>query len=132
MKIRPLLLRGAPLAIFFLLAASVARAQLTSSDPPPAMGSHTLPNPTPRPADDYRRIDNNPAQARALREAERLRNQLRQHLVVSTTDQLVQLTNQLRSDLQSDPHLLSPADERERLRQIQDLAKLIVSTMKAE
>jgi len=132
MKIPPLLLRGAPLAIF-LLFASAAHAQLTSNDPPPAMGSHTLPNPTPRPAEDYARggkID--PAQARELREAERLRNQLRQHLVVSTTDELVRLTNELRADLVNDPHLLSPADEKERLKQIQDLAKLIVSTMKAE
>ena len=132
MKIPPLLLRGAPLAIFLAFVPSPAHAQLTSNDPPPAMGSHTLPNPTPRPADDYRRYSNDPAQARVLREAERLRNQMRQHLVVTTTDELVRLTNQLRTDLVNDPHLLSPADEKERLKQIQDLARLIVSTMKAE
>jgi hypothetical protein len=130
MKPRLLLLGGAPLVLLF--AACAAKAQLTSNDPPPAMGSHTLPNPTPRPADEYRTYDNDPSRARALREAERLRNQMRQHLVISTTDELVQLTAQLRTDIRNDPHLLSPADERERLKQIQDLAKLIVSTMKAE
>jgi len=130
MKTRLLPRLGTP--VFLLLAACAAQAQLTSNDPPPAMGSHTLPNPTPRPPDLESKYDNDPAQGRALREAERLRNQMRQHLVVSTTDELVQLTAQLRTDIQNDPHQLSPAEERERLKQIQDLAKLIISTMKAE
>lgn len=93
-------------AIRSSLAVAVGLYALTfvGSAQMPAPGSkienpHVIPDPTPRQPDIRRKYEDDPVERRKLEQAVAVRNKLRQERVISDTDKLVMLAQQLKADI---------------------------------
>jgi hypothetical protein len=115
-----------------LVSTAAAHAQAADSGDVPRQYSRELQNPTPRQPDLITKYGADPASARAAMEAAELQNELRQKILVSATDELVQLTRELQAEAAKNPHAMPTPLEAAKLKEIQKLAKTVKERMKAE
>lgn len=111
---------------------SVAWAQ----DPAPASslspGMQELPPNPSAPPGIRSRYESDPLMLRALREQARLRGEARQKQMVEATRQLLQIAQDLRSEMASHPAADPATSEKDRLERIEKLAHLIQDREKME
>lgn len=132
MKHRLPFVRASLLLGLALVSIGAAHAQAADSGDVPRQFSRELQNPTPRQPDLITKYGADPASARAATEAAALQNDLRQKIVVSTTDELVQLTRELQAEATKNPHATPTPLESAKLKEIQKLAKTLKEKMKAQ
>ncbi len=113
------------------LMTPVARCQ-DPSHPMPFNKEQPLKPGQDRPPDLFTKYKSDPEMLRAMRAQTRLRAEQRQKLIVSSTDLLLKIAQDLRNEIASEPSAGAPASEKERLEQIQKLARVIQMREKAE
>ena len=120
-----------------LLAASCAMTALAHPQDlapagSPSPGMHQLPPKPSEPPDIHSKYMTDPLMLRALREQARLRGQARQKQIVDATNLLLKIAQDLRTEMASHPAATSPDTEKNRLEQIQKLARMIQDREKIE
>jgi len=94
---------------------------------------HELPpKPAEPPTDISDKYRNDPLELRALREQARLRGEARQKQIVDATNLLLQIARDLRKEMAGKPLADSSGTEKDRLEQIQKLARVIQDREKTE
>jgi hypothetical protein len=120
-----------------LLAASCATAAIAPAQDlapagSPSPGMHELPPKPSEPPDIHSKYMTDPLMLRALREQARLRGQARQKQLVDATNLLLKIAQDLRKEIASHPASDSTDVEKDRLEQIQKLARVIQDRERAE
>jgi hypothetical protein len=128
-SLRPL----AIMAILCALAGSTAIAQtFPTQRAPGSENPHTLPDPTPRQPDYRKKYDQDPAQLKKLKQAEMLKNQMRQDKMVSDTDKLVQLAEEVKKEMDADQTASPKYAQAMKVEEIEKLAKNVKQKMRSE
>lgn len=121
-----------------LLAAScaatgVAWSQTLAPAGSGSPGMHELPpKPSEPPTDISDKYKDDPLMLRALREQARLRGEARQKQIVEATNLLLQIAQALQKQLATQPSADLTGTEKDRLEQIQKLARVIQDREKTE
>jgi hypothetical protein len=113
-------------------AAATAQAQDLAPAGSPSPGMHELPPKPSEPPDMRSKYTTDPLLLRALREQARLRGEARQKQIVEATTLLLQVAQELRKEIASHPLSDTADTEKDRLAQIQKLARVIQNREKAE
>lgn len=99
----------------------------------PTAGMRAMPpKPSEPPTDLLDEYKNDPLMLRALREQAQLRGEARQKQIVDATKLLLKIAQDLRNQLAAGPAVDSVSTEKDRLEQIQKLAKIIQDREKTE
>jgi hypothetical protein len=115
--------RSCAAAVVLLCAAAAGNAQHSQSI--------YLPDPTPRPPDLQREYGDDPVARARQREEARLRSSMRLQEVVSATNQLTVLAQQLKDQMDKRDKGTPMSAEMVKTEQIEKLAKKIKETMKS-
>ena len=99
---------------------------------PGSENPHTLPDPTPRPPDYRKKYDQDPAQLKKLKQAEMLKNQMRQEKMVSDTQKLVQLAEEVKKEMDADQTSSPKYAQAMKVEEIEKLAKNVKQKMRSE
>ena len=128
-SLRPL----AIMAILCALAGSTAIAQtFPTQRAPGSENPHTLPDPTPRPPDYRKKYDQDPAELKKIKQAELLKNQMRQQKMESDTDKLVQLAEEVKKEIADNQPGIPKYAEAMKVEEIEKLAKNVKQKMRSE
>ena len=124
---------GAGLLVAACCATGVARSQTLAPAGSGSPGMHELPpKPSEPPEDITDKYKNDPLMLRALREQARLRGEARQKQIVDATNLLLKIAQDLRQQMATQSAADTAETEKDRLEQIQKLARIIQDREKTE
>jgi len=99
---------------------------------PKVENPHVLMDPTPRQPDYRKKYDQDPAELKKLRQADMLKNQMRQQKMESDTQKLVQLAEEVKKEMTDNRSGAPKYAEAMKVEEIEKLAKNVKQKMRSE
>jgi len=99
---------------------------------PKVENPHVLLDPTPRQQDYRKKYDQDPAELKKLKQAEMLKNQMRQEKMVSDTQKLVQLAEEVKKEMADGQQGTPKYSQAMKVEEIEKLAKNVKQKMRSE
>jgi hypothetical protein len=99
---------------------------------PKVENPHVIPDPTPRQPDYRKKYDQDPAERKKLQQAEMLKNEMRQQKVVTDTDKLFLLAQEVKNEMAQQNTGKLAYTQAMKIEEIEKLAKNVKQRMRSE